>query len=104
MKELISKEAAIKTVFSMCCRWDTEDPNDLKLMLLSAFQDLPPVRQWIPTQDRKPDLNQKVIWQFDYRDKHEYLIGSRNDVMLLADDAVAWMPLPEPYKGDTTNG
>lgn len=41
MDDLISKEVAIHTVFSMCCRWNTDDPNDLKNMLMTAFQELP---------------------------------------------------------------
>ena len=39
--DLISRQAAINTVFSMCCRWDTEDADDLKNMLMLAFQELP---------------------------------------------------------------
>lgn len=103
MKELISKKAAIETVFSMCCRWDTEDPNDLKHLLLSAFLDLPPVRQWIPTKERKPDLNEKVIFQFEFHGEPDFLLASRKDIPGIADDSKAWMSLPEPYKG-TKNG
>ena len=39
--DVIRREAAINTVFSMCCRWNTSDPEDLKNMLMTAFQDLP---------------------------------------------------------------
>lgn len=41
MNDLISREAAINTVYSMLRKWDTEDPEDLKNMLLLAFQELP---------------------------------------------------------------
>ena len=41
MNDLISRQAAINTVFSMCCRWNTSDSEDLKNMLMTAFQDLP---------------------------------------------------------------
>lgn len=99
MNDLISRQKAINTVNAMFKVCDTGSIEDFRDLMLAALADLPPSQQWIPTQCRKPDLNQKVIWQFDYRDGHEYLIGSRNDVMLLADSAVAWMPLPEPYKG-----
>lgn len=100
MNDLISRQKAINTVNAMFKVCDTNSLEDFRDLMLAALADLPPSQQWIPTQCRKPDLNQKVIWQFDYRDGHEYLIGSRNDVMLLADSAVAWMPLPEPYKGE----
>lgn len=43
MTELISKSAAINTTFNMCCRWDGEDRDDLRNMMLTAFQELPTV-------------------------------------------------------------
>ena len=39
--DCISREAAINTVFNMCCKWNTNDPSDLKNLLMVAFQDLP---------------------------------------------------------------
>ena len=44
MDDQISREAAINTVFSTLCKWDTEDPEDLKNMLLLAFQEMPPAQ------------------------------------------------------------
>lgn len=54
MTELISKQAAINTTFNMCCRWDGEDRDDLRNMMLTAFQELPtidPVKhgEWLNT-------------------------------------------------------
>ena len=49
--DLIRRQAVLDTVFSTYCRWDTEDPDDLKNMLLLAFQELPAAqleRKWIP--------------------------------------------------------
>lgn len=43
MIELISKTAAINTTFNMCCRWDGEDRDDLRNMMLTAFQELPTI-------------------------------------------------------------
>lgn len=54
---MLSKDEAINTVFSMLCKWDTEDPEDLKNMLLLAFQEMPsaqPEREkgkWIYGED-----------------------------------------------------
>ena len=54
MNDLISKQAAINTVFAMCCRWDTDDKDDLKNLMLTAFQDLPTIEaipiEWIEKQ------------------------------------------------------
>ena len=44
MNDTISKEAAINIVFSTLCKWDTKDPEDLKNMLLLAFQEMPSVQ------------------------------------------------------------
>lgn len=41
--DLICRRAAVNTVLSMFCKWDTEDTNDLRDMLLLAFQELPTV-------------------------------------------------------------
>lgn len=43
MDELISKRVAINTTFNMCCRWDGEDRDDLRNMMLTAFQELPTI-------------------------------------------------------------
>ncbi len=104
MKELISKEAAIKTVFSMCRRWDTDDPNDLKLMLLSAFQDLPPVRQWIPCSERLPEDGLYIVTTSNGQVQVHVFNRNGNSEEYWMRCNKAWMPLPEPYKGDTTNG
>lgn len=107
MKELISKEAAIKTVFSMCCRWDNEDPNDLKLMLLSAFQELPPIRQWIPCSEQLPEEGTDVLITDEDGDidiaRYEYNSWSEDPIVEWWSNeyrtyAVAWMPLIEPYE------
>ena len=137
MDDLITKEVAIKTVFSMCCKWDNEDPNDLKNLLMSAFQELPPTRQWIPCKERLPkDIRPVIVtWKnTDPASYYQYIVGkhftgtacykngkwywysSTTEDMLAeygrydseefdeAIECIAWMPLPEPWKGDTTNG
>ncbi len=43
MTDLISKQAAINTTYNMCCRWDGEDRDDLRNMMLTAFQELPTI-------------------------------------------------------------
>ncbi len=101
MNDLISRQKAINTVNAMFKVCDTGSIEDFRDLMIAALTDLPPVRQWIPNQDRKPDIGEKVIWQFDYNGEHEFLIADRNNIVLLLDDAVAWMPLPEPYKGET---
>lgn len=106
--DMIRRQAAINTVFSMCCRWNTDDPNDLKNMLMTAFQDLPSAQPgWIPTTERLPDLWDErylvsLAWGgvgvMEYKSTGFHNYGSFSPVPI--ETVTAWMPLPEPWKGD----
>lgn len=41
MEDTISREAAINTIFLILCMCNMKDPEDLKNMLLLAFQEMP---------------------------------------------------------------
>lgn len=122
MNDLISREAAINTVFSMLCKWDTEDAEDLKNMLLLAFQELPSAQQWIPFTEREltaeeqeehpewsyimdcplPDDGQEIlvsngrwVWKDEFCVDDGCYLDSDHEL-----EGCAWMPLPEPWKGE----
>ena len=76
--DLISKSAAINTTFNMCCRWDGEDRDDLRNMMLTAFQELPtvdPVKhgRWIKIGDCNTVQCSECFDDFDYIDGLCYL-------------------------------
>ena len=81
---LIDCDEAIK-IFTNHLRTEIRDTQTIK-----------PAQQWIPCSERLPDDGQRVLMQldigticvFDY-----YANGSTTHL-------VAWMPLPEPYKGE----
>ena len=76
-KEYIEREAAINTVYSMISKWDNGDPDDLKNMLLLAYQELPsadvrPVARgrWKLHDDGSGTCSvcgfrQKAVWDMD---------------------------------------
>lgn len=109
--DMIRRQAAINTVFSMCCRWNTDDPNDLKNMLMTAFQDLPSAEpRWIPCSERLPESGVPVLISHvgfvteDFLDIDELLGGAYfwNSGISLDEELknLAWMPLPAPWKGE----
>ena len=89
MDDLISRQAAINTVFNMCCRWDTEDQNDLKNMLLLAFQELPSARsepKWMPVKFRPMDSEEREYWKEQFGEE-------------LADEDAVMFDCPMPEDG-----
>ena len=64
----------------------------------NIIEDLPSAQQWIPCSERLPGQNGKYL-----------VVGRQKAINILKFDGgrwygkwgvVAWMPLPEPYKGE----
>lgn len=68
MIDLISKQAAINTTYNMCCRWDGEDRDDLRNMMLTAFQELPTID---PVKHGKWECVKKKLARGGYVDASE---------------------------------
>ena len=105
MNDLISRQKAINTVNAMFKVCDTGSIEDFRDLMLAALTDLPPVRQWIPCSEQLPDDGVNVLVQFiDGYTEICRLLGGCWEVLYGeytgVHTAVAWMPLPEPYKGD----
>lgn len=64
-------------------------------------------RQWIPISERLPELDEAVLATTAWNDItiawrigiSEWFIHEGN-TNAETDDVIAWMPLPEPYKGE----
>ena len=61
--------------------------------------------KWIPVSERLPNLHQRVLCYFKYEPESPDIISENTYIcsgmwMSESDKVVAWMPLPEPYKGE----
>ena len=118
MTDLISRQAAIDTVHSMYKRCDTGDITDYRDLMYESFAVLPSVHRWIPVTERLPGMDVDVLVTCEYKGKRIVDLGSLgsyadgvecwclpSDEYAIGDYAInkkitAWMPLPEPYKGE----
>ena len=107
MGDLISRQDAIKAIEQL------DIPEDMCVFeILShvelAIGTLPSANQWIPCSERLPESDGDYIVNFHskFPDNDEYNTvevaefsqGAWDDV--LYGKVTAWMPLPEPWKGD----
>ena len=79
---------------------------------IEALEILPsaqPEPHWIPCSERLPEVGHVVLWcnqygsvfasEIVFANEHSWYIGNRHR----GGDPIAWMPLPEPYKGGDSN-
>lgn len=62
-------------------------------------------QKWIPVSERLPNRHQRVLCYFKYAQDSPYIISENTYIgggmwMSESDSVVAWMPLPEPYRGE----
>jgi hypothetical protein len=114
MDDTIYRQEAIKAFCERCGNLGEpcDGCNDIPLLY-----SLPSAQQWIPCSERLPEPNRSVLVQLrvDYADPIQIMtlniskceggvscIWKTQEMSIYFDmeDVVAWMPLPEPYKGD----
>ena len=62
-------------------------------------------QKWIPVSERLPNRHQRVLCYLKYEPESPDIISENTYIgsgmwMSESDKVVAWMPLPEPYKGE----
>ena len=105
MSDLISRQAAIDAVCEGCLRKEYQDKHgclEKECGAKNRLEALPSAEktEWIPVSDARPPLGAIVIVQFERYD--EIAVTTYGGVRWNNDKPVAWMPLPEPYKGGDT--
>lgn len=106
MDDLISRQAALSTVEKMykMCDGNLSDYHDL---LVACFTDLTPAQQWIPCKTCKPkkDGDYFVTYRLEFGGEELAVTSDyyhvNTDEWEVTGSVLAWMPFPEPWKGDT---
>lgn len=81
--------------------------------IIGKYEEEVPEQRWIPCSERLPEERKEVLVCYDYKGHRFVLIGTLygekfhgyDDEYLTPEGrkyrkAVAWMPLPEPWKGE----
>lgn len=104
--QLITKQAAIDALGEKPLVWDDLSDFDLGKAAqwsddVDAIKALPSAQpQWIPVTERLPEYGTEVV-TINKDDEYEINhVIDEEDGEWFFDGAVAWMPLPEPYKGE----
>ena len=116
MSDLISRQAAIDAFgLSEKTRKYGGDHSGYGTMMLYEIQDtlesLSPAQQWIPCSERMPQTNVSILYCTTTGTVGEGRYEGHNGIHEVwkmyaicgthwDDEVVAWMPLPEPYKGE----
>ena len=119
MSDPIDRQAAINTAQVMYERCDEniEDYRDLMVESLKVLPSAQPEQQWIPCSERLPDIGEHHVSEpcivycsngaYGFAELEENIFGQvgwdceRDDEYHdPLGEVLAWMPLPEPYKGE----
>lgn len=101
MDDLISRQAVLEATsakLKITGKENAETVYGYIKKLCDDIKALPSAQQWIPCSERLPDKNGKYL-----------VVGRQKAINILKFDGgrwygkwgvVAWMPMPEPYKGE----
>ena len=98
MSELISRQAAIDAVCEYCEYFKNEN-------VIQSIKEIPSVQpqRWIPVTERLPEHSGFYIVTAIVTDDGGKLVGlrwfSQEHGWKFGKNPLAWMPLPEPWKG-----
>jgi hypothetical protein len=110
MSDLISREKLLSTIRPMVGMWEDETFWISYERVMDIIESAEPERKWIPVTEALPDTNNDVLLQFKsnmavgYYEDDGWNIATGEDLYSGVDESedkpIAWMPLPEPWRGE----
>lgn len=104
MNDLISRQA----VKEWLAKWEGYIDADTIARMQYRVIDIPSAQRWIPCSERLPEVDESVLVTTEWNDiSIAWRIGidkwfiHEGNTNATTDDLIAWMPLPEPWKGDS---
>lgn len=104
MADLIDRQAVLNLIEQSCCDLEYDCDN---VALRKEVEALPTAQQWIPCSERLPDKNGYYLAtceRFGRNAEKEVItdfVELYRGIWIEPGDVIAWMPLPEPWKGET---
>ena len=77
-------------------------PQEINTNIAESIINAEPYSDWIPVTERLPEVGQRVLAQQKDGSSRACRCIDGGHLAWFYADTVAWMPLPEPYKGVTT--
>lgn len=116
MSDLISRQAILKNIEKIRQSAQMMDDTHRADIIMhgmylceKAVRNQPPAQQWIPCSERLPEEGEVVLTQAKFKDDIKMAVSARVDFNYWTGwgtreiNIVAWMPLPEPFKGGDGN-
>ncbi len=100
MNDYIMNRESLKQHCEVMCKKFKDVPTSGIYSEHKLVLDLLEQTEWIPVSERLPEIGQRILVTYNQEDEIKIDITNYSKYGFLVSVAIAWMPLPEPYKGE----